>query len=348
MNNNSALTTVLLLLLCFVFRVASGDTATTGDAATSSNEASADEMAAGSVAPIPGEYTKKGADTCIRCHDEDSEYPVFDIFKSKHGKIDDKRTPFATLQCEACHGPGVSGVAAMEEAKKKGGHVGKVRPGQKRPPIMNFGAKSDESVETQNKMCLNCHQGGEHIGWQGSKHGGNDLACADCHTIHTAHDPVTAKKTQADVCYKCHADKRADFYKPSRHPVREGQMDCTDCHNPHGGDTEAQLLKPTLNQTCYTCHAEKRGPFLWEHAPVAEDCSLCHTPHGSIQPALLSKRAPLLCQQCHSQMGHPSIEQTTAGLPSGMPSAFLLNGACLNCHSQVHGSNNPSGVKLMR
>ena len=26
----------------------------------------------------------------------------------------------------------------------------------------------------------------------------------------------------------------------------------------------------------------------------------------------------------------------------------LLGGACTNCHSQVHGSNDPSGVKLMR
>ncbi len=108
------------------------------------------------------------------------------------------------------------------------------------------------------------------------------------------------------------------------------------------------LLKPTLNETCYTCHAEKRGPFLWEHAPVAENCTNCHTPHGSIHPTLLVKRAPLLCQQCHSQSGHPSVARTGAGLPGGSPSGFLLAGACINCHSQVHGSNDPSGVKLMR
>ena len=35
----------------------------------------------------------------------------------------------------------------------------------------------------------------------------------------------------------------------------------------------------------------------------------------------------------------------------GGASRFLLGsmgGSCLNCHSQVHGSNHPSGVKLMR
>jgi DmsE family decaheme c-type cytochrome len=109
-------------------------------------------------------------------------------------------------------------------------------------------------------------------------------------------------------------------------------------------------VKPTVNQTCYTCHAEKRGPFLWEHAPVAEDCTLCHFPHGSSRPVLLSKSPPLLCQQCHTVAGHPSVAYTSRGLPGGGGGggAFLLAGGCVNCHSQVHGSNHPSGVKLMR
>jgi DmsE family decaheme c-type cytochrome len=75
------------------------------------------------------------------------------------------------------------------------------------------------------------------------------------------------------------------------------------------------LSKPTVNQTCYSCHAEKRGPVLWEHAPVAEDCALCHSPHGSVRQALLVKTPPLLCQQCHSAAGHPSVARTAG--PAG-------------------------------
>jgi hypothetical protein len=65
---------------------------------------------------------------------------------------------------------------------------------------------------------------------------------------------------------------------------------------------------------------------------------------------LLKKSPPLLCQQCHSPANHPSFAYTADGLPGGTspPSAFLLAGSCTNCHSQVHGSNHPSGVKLMR
>jgi len=294
------------------------------------------------------EYSKKGADTCMKCHNEDAEYPVLDIFKTKHAVKADSRTPFAGLQCEACHGPGVSGALFMEQALRAGSHVGKVRRGEKRPPIINFGPKSDEPAAVQNGMCLQCHKGGSHIPWQGSVHETAEVTCASCHTIHTAHDPVLDNMTQPNVCFKCHLKERADFSKPSHHPVSSGQLGCSDCHASHGAGTSTLLIRPTLNETCYTCHAEKRGPFLWEHAPVAEECTLCHVPHGSIHPALLTKRPPLLCQQCHSQLGHPSVALTTQGLPSATPSALLLAGSCTNCHSQVHGSNHPSGVKLMR
>jgi DmsE family decaheme c-type cytochrome len=313
-------TLVLLQILAF------------GTAAGALNSASAAEA----DPALASKYSENGADTCIQCHDEDSAFPVFSIFKTKHAQPADKRTPFAHLQCETCHGP-------------KGKHPLPGEVGTDNPPIISFGPESPYPVAKQNAMCLQCHQSDHRIAWQGSVHENADLACASCHKIHAAHDPVLAKNTQPDVCYACHKRVRADFNKTSAHPVRFGQLACTDCHQPHGASATTALLKtPTLNQTCYTCHAEKRGPFLWEHAPVAEDCTLCHTPHGSIHPALLVKRPPLLCQQCHTPAGHPSVARTPAGLPSGTPSVFLLAGSCTNCHSQIHGSNHPSGVKLMR
>ncbi len=334
MNNKYLKTAILLFLMSFNFELA-----VAADQNTSANTVPSQHA---------GKFTEKGADTCIKCHDEDEADPVFDIFKTKHGQKGDKRSPFAGLQCEACHGPGVAGAEAMQEVLDQGGHVGKVRPGQKRPPILNFGIKSDEPVEKQNASCLSCHQDSQHIDWLGSAHGGGNIACASCHTIHAAEDPVLKKKTQPEVCFSCHKKVRTEFYKASQHPIRFGEMACSECHAPHGSSSGGVLVKTTLNQTCYTCHAEKRGPFLWEHAPVSEDCSLCHSPHGSIHSSLLKKRAPFLCQQCHSQAGHPSVASTPGGLPGGTASRFLLLGGCMNCHVQVHGSNHPSGVKLMR
>lgn len=290
-------------------------------------------------------YTQTGADTCIKCHDEDSEFPVFSIFKTKHAQTADKRSPFAHLQCETCHGPGAE-------------HAKKVPPKQNQAAILSFGTTSKLSAdkanpvptEIQNKICLSCHQGNDHITWNTSKHANGDLACANCHRIHSANDPVLSKSSQADVCYACHTKQRSDFTKTSTHPVHTGLQSCIDCHDVHGSSADHLLIKPTVNQTCYTCHAEKRGPFLWPHAPVAEDCTLCHTPHGSVYPALLNKSPPLLCQQCHSAAGHPAVARTADALPGGSsgPSVFLLGGSCANCHTQVHGSNHPSGVRGMR
>lgn len=287
--------------------------------------------------PPPTQYTDQGADTCLECHDDESAtYSAGAIFKSKHGQRGDKRAPFGAkgLQCEACHGPG-----ALHARNKRGS------------AINTFKADSKVPLGERNAVCLTCHEGTSRTGWHAGAHERNAVACTDCHKIHRAQgDPVMARSTESAVCLACHKKQMADFQKPSSHPVRQGLMSCSGCHSPHGSAAPAMLAKATLNQTCYSCHADKRGPVLWEHQPVTEDCALCHTPHGSIRPALLTKTPALLCQQCHSPAGHPSVARTSNSLPGGIAggAAYTIAGSCTNCHVQVHGSNHPSGSKLMR
>ncbi|MGW8228747.1 MAG: hypothetical protein ACWGOW_07600, partial [Gammaproteobacteria bacterium] len=107
MNNNySAI--FLLVSLCWIsFNSASGaeqaapatpvPTTTPTPATTPAPATLESETARRDI--LEGKFTEKGADTCIRCHDEDADYPVFDIFKTKHGQQGDKRSPFAQLQC---------------------------------------------------------------------------------------------------------------------------------------------------------------------------------------------------------------------------------------------------------
>lgn len=281
------------------------------------------------------EYTRTGADTCLKCHDETSEFPVLAIFKSPHGRSADARTPFAGLQCEACHGPG-------------GDHGGRVRGDDIRPPMPYFAPASPASVSEHNDVCLGCHRKEAGTGWPGSAHEENDTACSACHKVHVRNDPALQVATQTDVCLSCHKSVRADLFKPSSHPLRQGEMACSSCHAPHGSMAPHLLAKADTNQTCFDCHADKRGPHLWEHAPAAEDCSLCHNPHGSNHPALLTHRPTQLCQQCHSRAGHTSVAYTPEGLPDHGANAALLARGCVNCHTQVHGSNHPSGAHLTR
>jgi len=283
-------------------------------------------------------YSKDGADTCLQCHDEDSEYPVLDIFKTAHGNQATHQGPFSTgaLQCETCHGP------AGKHSKKR------IRKGKQREPMIAFNTKDAVPVADKNQICLSCHQRSELNHWQGSIHQLNETACVDCHQIHTTKDPMSVKSAQIEQCGQCHTSQKLALHRASTHPLREGQMGCSDCHKPHDSDSESLLIGDTVNDTCYSCHAEKRGPFLWEHEPVTDSCINCHMPHGSNQPAMLTQRAPYLCQSCHSSEGHASFTDGSNALPAGNPSAFLLGRSCANCHSQVHGSNHPSGSRLQR
>ena len=281
------------------------------------------------------EYTRTGAVSCVGCHSELSALPATAIFHTAHASRSDPSAPFSDLQCEACHGPGEE----HSRAQRQGDNV---------PPARTFGVDSSTLVTEQNAVCLGCHESHGRLAWFGSRHEREQVPCAACHQVHRERDRVFEPLAQQQACFVCHAKREADTYKTSTHPLRHGSMSCSSCHDPHDGDSDFLLEESTANETCYTCHAEKRGPWLWEHAPAAEDCTLCHDPHGSNHPAMLVKRPPLLCQQCHSPAGHPSVAYTSAEAEDPFDNRFLLGRACLNCHSQVHGSNHPSGVKLHR
>ena len=266
---------------------------------------------------------------CLDCHTADSDSPVHAIFSSVHGGVNGG----GANTCITCHG--------LSEAHD--------RRGRRNPPDISFGPKWLSSTEEQNASCLGCHeQTGGKLLWLGSEHEQENLVCADCHNSHTQRDPAMEPRLAGDQCLECHSRQRAELKLPSRHPIAEGKTACTDCHNPHGSSTEAALHQVTLNENCYSCHQELRGPLLWEHEPVTEDCSLCHRPHGSVHERLLTARGPALCQQCHSAAFHPSVPYGGEGLPSGSSNPNLLGKNCMNCHSQVHGSNHPSGARLTR
>ena len=280
------------------------------------------------------EFTPKGADTCLMCHSGERS-SVMPIFNTRHGSRVDPDAPFTNRQCESCHGP-------------SNGHVTAKMQGKSLQVQRTFGEGDEASVAEQNEACLGCHQNHANLGWFGSAHERTDVACVSCHVIHRQRDRVFDALEQQEVCFSCHARTRSETHQASGHPLRFGKMACSDCHNVHDGNNDFLLKAENVNDNCYTCHAEKRGPFLWEHAPVTEECTLCHRPHGSNHPAMLTRRPPLLCQQCHSAAGHPGVAYTSEDMDDSPNNRFLLARACMNCHSQVHGSNHPSGASRIR
>lgn len=288
----------------------------------------------------------QGDVVCTRCHDESETQPILAMYKTRHGVKADSRTP----GCQSCHG------ASAAHVKNIGGTAEK-----RASPNTLFGLHGKSDPKAQAEVCLGCHDGGKRSLWHGSQHAGRDVPCAACHTVHAAQDRVLTRATQQEVCFGCHKTQRAQSHLISVHPLAAGKVGCSDCHNPHGSTGPNLLVRNSVNETCYTCHAEKRGPFLWEHAPVADDCTTCHTPHGSTNRPLLKARAPWLCQECHSG-DHGAQVNSGANLGGGMVTTVNGNNplanaaaraqvsarACLNCHVLVHGSNHPAGAKFQR
>lgn len=288
--------------------------------------------------PPPGpedEYV--GTQVCANCH----QAPYQQFRQTAMGKIFllNPRTPQEKRGCEACHGPG----RAHAESK------GKIA-------VFRFGKESLHPVDEQNLQCLECHEKGNRLFWRGSSHESRGLACVTCHQVHQEVkpqpgstrflEPLTdnhqfVKVTQMEVCFQCHQMRRAQLQRSGHMPFREGKVTCSNCHNPHGTPYPKLLKTATVNETCYGCHAERRGPFLWEHPPVMENCMNCHEAHGSNNPQLLVMRAPRLCERCHVASFHPSTPQPLSAIRN-------FNRACTNCHSNVHGSNHPSGFMWHR
>lgn len=301
----------------------------------------------------------KGDAKCTRCHDEADSPQLLAIGKMRHGVKADSRTP----TCTSCHG----------ESDKHLGHKGSGKPPK---PDRTFGKNSTTPAEERSGACLGCHEGDNRTHWAGSQHQRRDVVCNSCHVVHTSNDKLMSKQTQAEVCFGCHKAERAQIHRMSTHPIAAGKVACSDCHNPHGSEGPKLVAKKTVNETCYTCHAEKRGPFLWEHPPAVDDCMNCHTPHGSTTAGLLKMRSPWLCQQCHADGApHPGAIYSGANLPGGTvntinqptagatsytnpltgqkiaatnPASQMMLRGCSNCHSQIHGSNNPAGVFFSR
>lgn len=296
----------------------------------------------------PKDLILKGDAQCTGCHDEADEPQgkatmlelnpgVLAIASTRHGVRGDPRTP----SCTSCHG----------KSEQHRDYKGDAKPPS---PDRSFRKNTATPAAERNDACLTCHKGDKRTHWSGSQHASNDVACNACHKVHGEHDKVRNKKTQAEVCYACHKEQRADSHKISTHPLAAGKMACSDCHNSHGSAGPKLLKKNTLNETCFMCHAEKRGPFLWEHQAATEDCSSCHKPHGSNISPLLKTRAPFMCSECHDGPHNskapygPVAAGNQGGFVGTNPTENAGGRACMNCHSMVHGSNHPAGALLHR
>jgi len=288
-----------------------------------------------------------GNEACADCHEEVTS----DFTGNVHGRLADFELHGWQKGCESCHGKASLHVDGSGDTAK----------------ILNPAKLDPAEAEA---LCVGCHTSGKLMEWTFGEHALANVTCTDCHDMHGG-DTAKAnlKKSDPELCFGCHQDVMAKTNFPSHHPIKEGKMGCSDCHNPHG----ALNTHERTNDLCLDCHSRYQGPFVFGHAPVEDDCTICHDAHGSVANNLLQQNEPFLCLQCHEGHFHMLREgfdpatgtYTTAGtsrgsiasIPAGAVVPATVDAAnphgaegfqrsfgtkCTTCHQVVHGSDNPS------
>ncbi len=226
------------------------------------------------------------------------------------------------------------------------------------------GSQQPNLFSSWQDFCRECH--GEGLASR-SPHEGDERACVFCHQTRPREgEPVEVAPRGVELCNFCHGGIQDGHFKQAN-PF-DGDVVCTNCHDPHLGPEKRARLKPeyfeaardrtTINPhyreaLCFACHGEEAGSSLINDDPVVL-CNRCHGTGeiiGDIHPI---RKVPesitpppdwplrkgfLTCMTCHLA-GHPEHRDEWKFLRGG-PYADR-NDFCSNCHDPAGlSSRNP-------
>lgn len=176
---------------------------------------------------------------CETCHGKGSLH----VSRSRLGKGrppmlafgEDKHTPVAlqTTVCLGCHSKDMGTLHAVSwDATAHSTSASCINCHE----VHAEGGLANQARK-QTHSCIDCHADG--IGelaameWQDSVHDQQELACSDCHAVHTEADPLMNKQVQAETCFSCHEDRETEHPRFEDKFIDFDSLSCWTCHDVH-------------------------------------------------------------------------------------------------------------------
>lgn len=151
-------------------------------------------------------------------------------------------------------------------------------------------------------------------------------SCAACHMTHTARsDEIIRSSTVNDLCLTCHDGSGSTKAVSTHSNASDGHsghrtqplftLDCTECHNPHGGQDNLSLIRGEirdhevvfLNRTGVDSFDEAEDPAGTPDASNYDD----------------------ICATCHTQTSHNNVDMDLGPMDKG----HWEGDDCISCHS---------------
>jgi hypothetical protein len=203
-----------------------------------------------------------------------------------------------------------------------------------------------------NETCMACHNRGTHAGWTGSAHETRNLSCTTCpqraqpegaevpagrgHPHRTVRHMPSPAGRQDGTGGRAHAGaRRQDGVRDVPQPARLDQQ--------RQGAEGRQLVSRAVHELP---HGDARADAVGARAGARElrdlprPAWIVERPHAGRAHAdavsAMPRRQPASLLDLRQRGDHDEQEQSH------------VRRSCVNCHSNVHGSNHPSGQFYMR
>ena len=182
-------------------------------------------------------------------------------------------------------------------------------------------------------------------------HDARNLSCVTCHSVHSPKSEQAQLKTATviETCVSCHKTevaKTAAVRATCR--CAKARWTAPSCHNPHGSTNVADAQGRQLDQRDAARAATPRS--AGRSCGITRRCARPATPATirTGRTTIACSSPSCRCSASAATSARGIRRRSTTATQLAARSNRLIGRGCVNCHSQIHGSNSPAGNTFLR